>query len=83
MTVSGGNWAAETANDLWYPQTSAVPLEEGQRTEAASWEDVAVVLWAMVQDLVCRTRHMTPPNKQTASHSIDPFLEISALNWLK
>lgn len=60
MTVSGGNWAAETANDRSCPRASGAPLGEGQRTEAASWEDVVVVLWAMVQDLVCQTRHMHP-----------------------
>lgn len=60
MTVSGGNWAAEAANDRWHPQASGVPLGEGQRMEAASWADAAVVLWAMVQDLVCQTRHTHP-----------------------
>ena len=60
MTVSGGNWAAETANDRWHPRASGVPLGEGQRREATSWEYVVVVLWAMVQDLVCQTRHKHP-----------------------
>lgn len=60
MTVSGGNWAAETANDHWHPQASGVPLGERQRTEPAGWEYVVVVLWATVQDLVWQTRHTHP-----------------------
>lgn len=34
--------------------------ERGKEQKLRSWEDMMMVWWAMVQDLVCRSRHTHP-----------------------
>jgi len=77
MTVSGGNWAAETANDRWR-------LERLWRGA----EDRACQLGGRGHGAGPGTRtpeqtDCIPRAPRHVSHSTDPALEISASNWLK
>lgn len=75
MTVSGGNWAAETVNDRWCPRASAAPLGEGPRTEAELGGGGGGAVGRSAGPAVPDQAH-APLNKQTVAPGLPTTLPV-------